>query len=340
VKRARLVTAALVIGSAALGFVPLAQASTSTPAPDAEGWYQPNPTCTTPAGCVTPGLDNLPVTPPVAPPALPVAPPTGPFPARTLHIGLAATTEVARAYLSYPLFALEQKITGGKLVVPLDVAPTSGSIAPETAKILVCAAIGDIKDVDGALVDPPQTDCNSSTPMTYVATPQPRLEANLGSIAEALGSSTGLALLPDATKAAQTDAWRVVFSARNRTDAGKTAPATLTLELEDPAVQPEPGAPEPVPTTPPTFGAVSPPVGTGFAPSPSVDPPVAAPPAVAPPAAGPVTATPQLVTVGYAYPIVWMLPLVFLLLGPLVGRALTKDLTPLSADLSSEPVQP
>ena len=37
-------------------------------------------------------------------------------------------------------------------------------------------------------------------------------------------------------------------------------------------------------------------------------------------------ALPRTVTVGYAYPGVWLLPLVFLVLVPAAARALTKDL--------------
>ena len=38
--------------------------------------------------------------------------------------------------------------------------------------------------------------------------------------------------------------------------------------------------------------------------------------------------TPRTITVGYAYPAVWLLPLVFLVLVPVAARALTRDLTP------------
>lgn len=321
--RARLLTAALVLASGALPFVPLAQAGTTTTdlTADAEGWYQPNPSCPTPAGCVGPGAL------PVAPPA---EPPTSPFPARTLHVGMSAGQETARAYLAFPLFSLEGTLTSAKLSVPLDLAPSSGSVAPETAKAVVCATIGTVVDVDGAITEPPVTDCGIGAPLTYVATPQPHLEADLTSIAGDLASATGLALLPDASKAQQTDNWRLVFSARNRADAGKTAPATLavTLETADPPSDGGAGLPEP-PSPDPGFGAVAPPVGTGFAPSPPTAPPA---PAVSVPTARPLppapTAAPRLVTVGYRYPAVWLLPLVFLVLVPAIGRALTKDLAP------------
>ena len=74
--------------------------------------------------------------------------------------------------------------------------------------------------------------------------------------------------------------------------------------------------------------AVAPPVGTGFAPAPTPELPVVEqPPAVVPPATVPV-ALPRTITVGYAYPAVWLLPLVFLVLVPAAARALTKDLAP------------
>lgn len=319
----RVVTAVLVAGSAALGFAPLAHADTSSSlTPSTEGWYQPNPSCATPAGCVTTGA--LPAAPPTTPP-------TSPFPARSLHIGLApGQQETARTYLAVPFSSAFGTITAASLTVPLDVAQADGSNAPETAKVQVCLASGSITAVDGSVDTPPKADCGTSVAAKYVATPQPHLEADLAPLLSDLSSASGLALLPDATKAAATDTWRVVFSAHDRADTAKTAPATVALTVADEQVS-FPTVPE-VQTLPdsgtPDLTSVAPPVGTGFAPAPSVDAPVttAAPPTTAPVAAPVVQ--PKLVTVGYAYPAVWLLPLAFLIIVPAVARALTKDLAP------------
>jgi hypothetical protein len=320
----RCVTAAFVAGSAAIGFAPVASASTSfTFAPTAEAWYQPNPTCQTPAGCLTTG--SLPVAPPVAAPAL------SPYPAGTLHVGFAAGQEVARSYLAFPLSQLmSMSVTEASLSVPLDVAQADGSVSPETAKIVVCLTSAPLAASEGTMDTPPTADCSASAAAAYVATPKPHLQANLSSLAQGLPTATGLVLLPDASKVAQTDApWRVVFSAHSRTDAAKTPPAALSVTAEDlPSDVPVPVVNEPGVQVPPVVAPVT---GTGFAPPPvtqAVTPPAVQAPA--PVAAGPVAVAPRTVTVGYAYPTVWLLPLAFLILIPAAARALTRDLTPAS----------
>lgn len=319
----RLLTAVLVTGSIGLAFVPVAQADSSTTLlPIAEGWYQPNPTCGTPAGCVAPG--TLPATPPTP------LPPVSPFPARTMHIGLSAGQETARSYLGIDFADVPGDITGGSLTVPLDVAPADGSISPETAKVQVCLTSDPISSVDASFDQPPKADCTHSVPASYVATPQPHLSADLSGITDALLDATGLALLPDATKAAQTDSWRVVFSAHDRTDAAKTAPASADLTIADTTdTSGDTSGDFPVvaPTEPPQ--AAGPPVGTGFAGPPLQAPaPVPTAPAVLPTTApSQQVAAPGTITVGYAYPGVWLLPLGFLVLVPAAARALTKDLS-------------
>lgn len=319
-RTARGVLALLATGSLALGFAPLAHASgeTTSLTPSAEAWYQPNPTCGLPSSCV--GAGALPVAPPVQPPA---TAPTSPFPARTMHIGFAAGQETARSYLALPTAGLSGTLTAATLDVPLDVAQADGSQSPETAKVQVCLVLDAISPADGSIDPPPAVSCGSSVPAVYVAAPTPHLHADLTPLGADLLDAGGIALLPDATKAAQTDAWRVVFSAHDRTDAAKTAPAAVSLTLD----VPEDVVPE---TTPLDTGlpAVAPPVGTGFAPAPAPQLPVAGAqqPTVVPPAAAPV-ALPRTVTVGYAYPAVWLLPLAFLVLVPAAARALTKDLT-------------
>jgi hypothetical protein len=317
-RAARLLCALLGAGSLALGFAPLAHATTqtSTLTPTAEAWYQPNPSCDQPTGCVAPGA--LPADPPAEVP-------TSPFPPRTLHVGYAAGQETARTYLALPTFGLTGKVTAAALDVPLDVAPEDGSQAPETAKVQVCLVTRSVVPADGSLQTPPAPDCDASALASYAATPTPHLHADLGPLLGGLLSARGVALLPDATKAAPTDVWRVVFSAHDRTDAAKTPPASLSLTLETD----EPDGP--LGSLPDGSGLppVAPPVGTGFAPAPTPELPVpsAQPPAVVPQAGGPV-ALPRTVPVGYAYPGVWLLPLVFLVVVPVTARALTRDLSP------------
>jgi hypothetical protein len=317
-KVSRIVTAVLVSGSASFGFLPIAHASTETQVvnPSVEAWYQPNPSCTSPVGCV--GLGSLPAAPPA-----PI--PLTAFPAGSMHVAVDGGQETARTYLSFSLPLFDGTLTGANLDVPLDLAQADGSVTPESAIIQVCSFAGSINAANGSIDAPPTSSCTSSAKASYVATPAPHLHVDLAPLLNALSSGAGLVLLPDAASVAPTDAWHVVFSSHDRADAGKTAPATMSVTLDT--------TPAPSYTPPP----VTTPVGTGVAPpalGPVALPPVAVqPPAVSNPAPQvPVQPVPQArtITVGYAYPTVWLLPLAFLLIVPVVARTLTRDLTPIS----------
>lgn len=320
----RLVAACMVVGGS-LGFVPLAHADSElTLTPIVEAWYQPNATCVTPAGCQ-------------APPAAP--PDNSPFPAGTLHVGLSAGQETARSYLALPFSGALGTITSGSLSVPLDTSATDGSSNPTSAKVQVCLTSATFTAVEGSFEPPPKVDCSTAAPAAYVDKPQPHLQADLGSLASALSTATGLVLLPDKTKAAPSDSWRIVFSAHTRTDAAKTPPAMATVSVaEPPATSPDQ---QPVVSLPDNntsgLGGITPPTGTGFAAGPSAGdlPAVGAPAVTAPVVTAPAGSAPgpagRTVTVGYAYPVVWLLPLALLLLVPLVARALTRDLMPATA---------
>jgi hypothetical protein len=225
----------------------------------------------------------------------------------------------------------DRPITDGKLVVPLDATPTDGSISPETSQVQACLVLVPIVAAAGSIDPPPQVDCSKHIDLKYAAKPSAQLQADLGPLLADLPAATGLVLLPDATKAGPTDNWRVVFSAHDRTDAAKTPPAQMTLTLGEPPAVPPPAvaaaAAPPISNT--GLPAITPPANTSLAAPPAVAsaPQPATAPQVAAPAA-PAVAAPQLVRVGYAYPIVWLLPLAFLILVPVATSALTKDLTP------------
>ncbi len=320
----RLVTAALVGGSAAFAFLPLAHAATSTLVltPSTEAWYQPNPTCGSPAGCVEPGA--LPAQPPVQPPA---QAPLSPYPAGTLHVALDAGQETARTYLSFALPLVDGALQQASLDVPLDTTQADGSITPESSHVLVCAFQGALQPAEGAVTAPPTASCAASAKAAYVATPTPHLHADLAGLREPLAQGAGLVLLPDAASAAQTDVWHVVLSSHSRTDSAKTPPATLRVVLTSGGRVEESAPPIALPTD--TGTATPPPLGSVSAPGPGLGS-VTAPPVAEPRPAAPLTALPQArtITVGYAYPVVWLLPLALLVLVPAVARALTRDLTP------------
>jgi len=304
---ARLAAAAAIAGAAVVGFTPVAEAETTvTVAPTAEAWYQPNPTCSTPAGCLGVGT----------------VPPASPYPAGTLHIGLAAGAETARSYVALPLVAITGDITAAALTVPLDTSPADGALSPESAKVQVCLTSVPLAPVRGSFDPPPSTDCSAVVPATYVATPAPHLEADLGPLVDRLQSATGVVLLPDASASTPTDSWHVVFSAHDATDAAIT-PASVTLKFEDrsTAEAPSPVARPPSPSG--GVGPVQPPLNTGFAGAPSTS----AGAATAAPPVGAVRSAPRLTrAAAYAYPGVWLLPLVLLVLVPMMVKTLTADL--------------
>jgi hypothetical protein len=315
----RIVTAILVAGSASFGFLPLAHAAseTHTVAPSVEAWYQPNPTCASPIGCV--GLGSLPA-------PLPAPIPLTAFPAGSLHVAVDGGQETARTYLSFSLPLFDGTLTAASIDIPLDTAQADGSVTPESSHVAVCSFTASITPANGSIDAPPTASCTSSAKAAYVATPAPHLHADLTPLLNALAAGGGLVLLPDAAVVAPTDAWHVVFSAHNRTDAGKTSPATVAVTLD---TTPEPEFSPPPVTTPVEPGVAPPPLGPVSLPGPVIQqqPPTVINPAPTMPQTVPQART---ITVGYAYPTVWLLPLAFLLVVPVVARALTRDLTPAS----------
>lgn len=317
----RLLLGSLVAGSVVLPFVPIARAD-ATLIPTTEAWYQANPTCGAPTGCLSP--DALPVTPPVAPPQIPA--PLSPYPSGTLHVGWTGGAESARAYLAFPFEGLTGTLTGAQLDVPLDTAPADGDAQSASEKAIVCLVTGPITKVEAGITTPPSVSCDQHADLTYVATPAPHLHADLAPLLLGLPTTSGIALLPDATKNAQTDAWRFVFSAHDRADAAKTPPASLSLAITEDDVVSTPE--QPVVALPDGTGAGSapPPPTTGLESTPSLPTDtVGTPPQVSQPQTQP---TAQTQTFGYAYPVVWLLPLALLVLVPVATRALTKDLSP------------
>lgn len=312
----RLVAATLVAGSMAFGFSPIAHAADAahqTVTPSVEAWFRPNPTCQLATGCV--GTDSLPTQPPTTVPSTP-------FPTGSLHVAVSGGEETARTYLSFTLPLFDATLTAASLDVPLDTAPADGSVSPERSEVRVCSFQGPLTAANGSVDNPPTADCTHRAEATYVSTATPKLHVDLTPLLSALSSGAGLVLLPGAT--AQTDAWHVVFSAHDRTDAAKTPPATMTVTLAPttkPTLQGHSRAVQPPSANPPSA------LGTVTVPGVPAEAPQA--PTVANPAP---QAVPQarMVTVGYAYPAVWLLPLALLLTVPIVARTLTRDLTPIA----------
>jgi len=363
--RALVAAAGLTVVVSASLCVPRAAAGTGGGTVEArfgtQTWYQPDPSCQTPAGC-------SPVTPPAA----------DPYPAGTLHVARSGGQETARTYLALASTELPQAatVTSATLTIPVDTAMADGSMAPETATLQVCPASGAVATADGSFDPPPPTSCVDSVPLTYAATPVPELTADLGSLlsgqqAQLASGTLVLGVLPQDPSATPTASWHVVFSADARQPA-TPPPPSLTIDYQTAGSQepaptgsdPAPSAPPAAAATPSTPAAVIPratpaqPVpavgGTTGAPPELAAPALAAPapaavptPSVAPAPSGAATTPPALAAgapaqpapvlaaglradttpVGFSYPVVLLAPLALGLLGYALVRIMTRDVS-------------
>ena len=296
-----------------------------------DAWYSGAPACTeSPTGCLPAGAPN-------------------PYPAKTLHVGVAFGQEESRSYLALDLALLppSTSVTGGTLRVPV-ASGEDGSRAPDTASLQACLVTASVDDdVEGSTEEPPAVDCKKATsPGTFVpataATPA-QLTFDLAPFATAwsTGGAAGIALLP-AEDTAPTSAWHVAMSAHDRSGAPTTKPSasvsfaamsavdsgTSFESFEDTAAPPPAAPQEGLGSSSVSFGA--PPVAPAAPELPTT--PLA--PAVSAPVNQPV-ATPQLQPQafavpggGFAYPAVFLLPLALAGVAGWLGRALTRDLTP------------
>src|SRR3954451_4812223 len=137
--RAQLRRAAMLLGGVAVPFgwllalpaagAPLAAESgarTVTVADASEAWFAAGPVdiCTTPLGCPPEGA------------------PTSPYPADTLHVGVAGGQETARTYVLPDLVALPfgSKFVSATMPLPLATGNGDGTESPETAALRACLA--------------------------------------------------------------------------------------------------------------------------------------------------------------------------------------------------------
>jgi hypothetical protein len=307
-----------------------AGADTSAPLrPIAESWYRPLPLpvevppvpCAPVAGCVVP---------PVALPA------TNPYPAKTLHVGASAGAEESRTYVSLDTASVPfgVEILGGTLVLPVLADTTAGTLAPETASIQVCIATAAVTDgVEGSVGGAPAVDCTTSSKAAFApasASKPASFTVDLKPFSSAIAAGqASLAIVP-LVQPGDAGAWHVAFSRRDRAG-GSPISATLLLDGEgtvdiptDPA---DPGDTD-------TGSGALPPVGTGSTPGAPFDPSLGAPqqPQTAP--LGPQKAGPRTVPVAadfggpFAYPGVFLLPIVLMVALGWASRAMTRELVP------------
>lgn len=315
----------LVTSGLALQVLPAGADSTVPLRPTAEAWYRAlplpvalPPVPCTPAGCV----------PPVALPA------ANPYPTKTLHVGASAGAEEARTYVSLDTASLPfgAEVAGGTLVLPVVADAAAGTLAPETATLQVCLATTAVQDgVEGALGGAPGTDCTTSSKAAFTpgtASKPAVFTVDLKPFANAIATGqASFAILP-LVQAADAGAWHVAFSRRDRVG-GTPISATLVVAGDDPVDTPT------GPTAPTDSGTDTgelPPVGSGSTPgaplgsSPSgPQPPQTAPvpPQVSGPRAVPVAAAED---TSFAYPGVFLVPLVLVAALGWACRAMSRDL--------------
>lgn len=317
-------TGGVVVGPA-LPALAAPSGGTVTVKPGAEAWYRSTPSCALPTGCVD--ATGAP----------------SPYPAGTLHVGVAGGPEEARTYLQLDLGALPSgtKPNGGTLLLP--VAPaTDGSRTPEAAALRACAVSGPVEEADGSFAAPPEVDCERvSVPAEFVPATGENPAAftvDLADLATAWQDSTpgALVLLPSADTAPPAN-WHVAFSRKDRTGEG-VSPITAAIAFVGaavdtgtapaPVVEPPPFAAPPAFESTPSFDS-----GASFASPPlTVEAPLLPRPA-AQTAPAPATAPVQqvvpvasVVSTGFRYPAVFLLPLLVAIALGWLGRALTRDL--------------
>ena len=237
------------------------------------------------------------------------------YPPGTLHVGVVAGQESDRTYLAFDVdVPSDATIEAAELVVPLDA--DAGTASSETAVVQACASV-DFED--GATGTPPASDCARKAD-GEVAADGSAVRFDVASLLN--GGELRVALLP-----AGGTSWHLAFDSTKR-EAGQPASLELTLtEADDPAPSiPEPGDDTPAePVALPTL-PVNPPA---FALPPVAEPAPSSGGAIAEEAELPTaTTTTRLIEVdsSFKYPIVFALPLLFLIALAVLGDGLTRPL--------------
>jgi hypothetical protein len=280
----------------------------------AEAWYQPDPACTTPAGCAT------------------APPPSSPYPAGTLHVAADAGQETARSYLALaPTFVPSgATLTSAQLIIPVDADTTAnGSLQPDTATLQACVSFQPVTSAEGSFSEPPSTDCSHAVALHYGASPQPTFSADVtpllaGAPVALANGAVSLAILPAAPAPAAS--WHVVFSTHDRASP-PTPPASLLLSFTSgvstgivtPVTSQGVGNTSTVTVRPPDFSVPSvPPTVSRRPTAPSLAPQIANQQPVA------AVQTPRLIA--YQYPEALLIPFALALLGWVIVKVMTGDL--------------
>ena len=286
---------------------------TATVEDSSEAWYATGAIdiCTTPLGCP------------------PEQVPTSPYPADTLHVGVAGGQETARTYLLPDLLSLPlgATATGGTMTIPVDTASTDGTASADTAAMLACAATQPFTDgAAGSGATPPKTDCKTSVPAKYDAK-KSVFTVDLEPFLKAWAAgqpSLGIALVPDPDKMSPTETWHVTIYGRKFAGHDHVK-SVITYTPAPPITSSGGNATTATPPAPPA--ANPPPVSTPDVP-PATSTPDAPPPVVAPDQQAPVAQQPVAFTKEFQYPLAFLAPIALLILAVFFTRLFTRDPLP------------
>lgn len=319
--------ALIALATASTGSVLAAQGGTAVAKTQTEAWYTTlaSEACDSPADldCSLVAVD---------------------FPEDTLHVGVSSGKRTALTVVELDFFDAGipdgMEIAGGKLSLPVDTAPTDGSLQHEDASLVVCHVPDFVSSTAGSLGKPPKTDCDAaSAPATYQAEPEPAFTVDLTAFAMtwAEGESPVLAVLPAPTAESEAETWHVTFWGKdNESEDAKPISAELRYQppLDSDGFEQPPldtGAGDVLAPPPPMDDLPEPPAEPVDAPAPEIgESPEKgeAAPAEDAEAVPQTLAEPKFRTVGYPYPIAWTMPLLLLIGLTATGRALTKNLEP------------
>src|SRR4051812_13055208 len=282
-----------------------------------EAWYAPGPVdiCTTPLGCP------------------PQQAPTSPYPANTLHVGVAGGQESARSYLLPELTLVPpgSTILSATMTLPVATGSTDGTQSPAAAHVVACLSTQPFADGEqGSQQKPPKADCSTTAKASYDGK-KSALTLDLTSFVMAWSGGTvpfGIALLPDA--AAPTDAWHVTINGHKRqgtphvqTTVTFTPPAGIdSASTGGTSISTSGGASTDTAPPPSVPGAALPP--------PSTQVPPAQPPVVAGQQPTTTTVAQQPAAFARAVPpsLAFVVPLLLLVGAVFFARVFTRDATP------------
>lgn len=303
----------------------------------AESWFRTLP-ATVPSDPVCPPVGGcLPAVPEVAPPS--------PYSAGTLHVGYSGAAEDSRTYLELNLSAIPfgAELSGGTLTLPVATDPQAGTLLPETAALQACLVATSVPDaIDGGINGAQPADCETSSPGTFVPAKDGQPAAftvDLKPFADAWAIGTAALALVPAAEQAEGASWHVAFSRRDRVAEG-AAPITAQLLLTEAdsgsGLPPGSGSgsgsglpPVEEPSRGFDAGSLALDAGTSFAAPPvpaGITSPVTAPEQAPQTAPLPVSPVATVLTGSYAYPGVFLLPVLLAAVAGWLGRVLTRDL--------------